>query len=111
MNKRIAALGAALAASSFPMSAYAYDWVVQGTVTAIASSAAPGVITFQINGAAGSCAQATWLGFKANGDDNSMMIANSQATLSLLLTSKMTGQKVQIFGNNADCSVNFVQLI
>jgi hypothetical protein len=71
----------------------------------------PGSITFLINASAGNCAVGQILRWTATGSDEQTQIANAQAVFSLLMSAKLSGQKVQIYGLNSNCTVQYVQLV
>jgi hypothetical protein len=105
--KLISALGLAM-----PGAAFATDWNV-GAVhpTVIESTYFPGRITFQIDQSpSSSCPAGAWLTWFAKGSDQPSQIANAQAALTVLMTAKASGKTVRLFGNNSDCSVDFMWL-
>ena len=108
---RLFVLLGALCASTAVTSAYAYDWTVEATVSLIEPTYVPTNIVFTVNAAAGSCAQGTSLTWNAKGSDQPSKIANVQALLATLLSAKLSGKKIRIYGNNSGCTVDFLHFI
>lgn len=95
-----------------PASAGPSDWVVTGAhVTFVEGTNVPAIVDFGIDQNAGSASQcaaghfvdyAAWAGA---GTDTTSQQANVKAIYALLLTAKLTGQTVTIYGSNtADSS-------
>ena len=109
MRKLIAFFAAAACLQSTP--ALAYDWSVGAKVTLIEATYAPWNLPFQVNKDAGNCRAGSMLYWHPKGSDATAQAQNYQALLAVLLTAKATGQLVQVFGNNSDCSVDFLYII
>jgi len=108
---RVCALLGALCASTTVTSAYAFDWSIETTVSALEPSYVPTRISFTVNAAGGSCAQGAWLTWNAQGADQPAQIANIQAVYATLLSAKLSGKTIRIFGNNSGCSIQFIHII
>jgi len=86
------------------------DWEVTAHVRIVEGTYMPNSITFQIDQNAGSAAQCVagkWLEYFGPSADN------SKAIYALLLSSKLAGQTVTLFGSNTPapdgtCQANFV---
>ena len=99
---------AILAACSQP--AMAYDWMVEANVIAIEPTYVPGSLNFSISLPAGTCV-GTWLHWQARGASEAAQIANVQAVLSVVLTAKVAGSKVRVYGSNSTCNVDFIHAL
>lgn len=86
------------------------DWNVTANLTVVEGTYMPTSITFQIDQNAGTalqCAAGNFLEYVGTNADN------SKAIYALLLSSKLAGQTVTLFGSNTplvdgNCQVNFV---
>lgn len=92
-------------------SAQAYDWMVETTVSGLEPTYVPTRISFTVNAAGGSCTQGTWLTWNAQGTDEPAQIANIQAVYATLLSAKLSGKTIRIFGNNSGCTIQFIHII
>lgn len=103
----LASLLPALAATP----AFAYDWYIEGHVTFVEPTYIPGTINFSLDVGASGCAAGSYLHWNPRGSTEASQIANDQAILSALMTAYTSGKKVRVFGNAADCSINFIHMI
>lgn len=113
MRKVLRGLVAALVAAPAILTstaAQALDFAVVVHVTSVEVTYMPGRITFLVDGAAGSCSVGTWLQWVSSGSDSTLLAAQAQAVLSLLMTAKVSGQTVAIYGNNTGCTVTNLHL-
>ena len=108
---RVCALLGALCASAAVTSAYAFDWVIETTVSVLEPSYVPTSIAFSVNAAGGSCAQGAWLSWNAQGADQPSKIANIQAVYATLLSAKLSGKTIRIYGNNSGCTIDHIHII
>jgi hypothetical protein len=108
---RLALSGLALALGLASQPALAYDWMVETTISAIEPTYVPSSVNFTVNAPAGTCAMGAWLSWNVRGADQPSRIANAQAILSILLTAKMSGKTIRIYGNNAGCTVDFMHFL
>lgn len=108
---RVAALLGALGGATIVTSAQAYDWVIETTVSVVEPTYIPAQVTFQVNAAAGSCAQGTWLTWNAKGSDEAAQIANVQGVLATLLSAKLSGKTIRIVGSNSGCTIDYIYFI
>ena len=103
--------GAAIACLSLAApSAFAYDWSVTGHVTMIEPSYMPNQLIFMIDAPGGSCAAGAMLSWNIRGSDQASQIANVNSVYSALVTALAAGRTVTIFGNNSNCSIDFIHL-
>ena len=109
MKQRLAFALAAFLATSTP--ALAYDWSATGKVTSIEASASPSYLWFTFDQQAGICPTGQTLYWLAKGPDATTQYQNVQATLAVLLTAKTTGQQVTLFGDNADCNIQYIHIV
>lgn len=101
---------AALALGAAASPASAYDWEVQGKVIMVEITYMPDYIAFQINVPAGSCGNGVLI-WPAKGATAEAKSDNVQAALSVLLTAKATNSNIRIYGNNANCTIDYMHLI
>ena len=101
----------AVLATILGTSAYAYDWGAAGNVTMIEGTYVPDAVTFTIDVDSGNCTAGSLLRWNAKGTDLQSRIANVQAVMTLLLTARTTGKRIQIYGNNSGCTVDFIHLL
>lgn len=91
--------------------AQALDWTqVTGHVTVVEASYMPTRVTFTIDQPAGTCTAGTFLIWYSAGSDSTQLSAQAAAVLSLLMTAKVSGQPITVWGNNAGCAVTFIHL-
>lgn len=90
-----------------------YDWTVDAHVTTIEPTYVAWTnLYFAVDQAGGtSCPVGTWLRWNTLGVDETHKIANVQAILSVLLSAKLSGKRVRVYGNNADCSIGYLHFI
>ena len=112
MSRRRWLLGSLALASGALASgaAQAFDWSVTAHVTMVEATYMPAQVTFLIDQAGGSCAAGQTLSWTAAGSDSTLLSANASAVFSLLMTAKVSGQAVTLFGSNSGCSIQFVHL-
>lgn len=91
--------------------AFAYDWQIEGHVTFVEPTYIPGTINFALDVGATGCAAGSYLHWNPRGSTEAAQIANDQAILSTLMTAYTSGKKVRVFGNAADCTINFIHMI
>ena len=91
--------------------ANALDWNAPVAVTIIEVTYVPDMIGFQASSTVGACPAGSWLRWYPRGSDQASKIANIQAVLSTLMTAKTGNKRVMIFGDNANCTVQFIYLI
>ena len=95
---------------SASLPALAYDWSVIGTqVVSVESTYMPDRISFKVRSAPGNCA-GQWLIWNGKGATAADRQANAKATFALLLAAKVSQTTVNIFGNNAGCTIDFIHL-
>lgn len=99
-----------LALAGMPSAAFAYDWTVQAHVVVIETTYIGGAgLYFSIDQAgSASCPAGTWIKWNTLGADEPAQLANEQAELSTLLSAKLSGRTVRVYGNNADCSASYL---
>ena len=100
-----------LACISIPSPSYAYDWLTNAKVTLIEATYAPNSIPFQVDRAIGNCAAGSMLTWTSKGGDAASKAQNFQAVFALLLTAQSSGQLVTIYGNNVNCSIDYIYII
>jgi hypothetical protein len=95
-----------------PAAAQSYDWDVLGVnVTLVEATYMPLKVTFQINtNASTTCTSQTWLTWNPQGADEATQQANANAIYALLLTAKVSGTPVSVFGMNTNCTVSYLHL-
>ena len=90
--------------------ALTYDWMATGNIATIESTYMPGRIVFQMTVSGGSCTSGAWLTWYAKGVDAAEKQANVQAVLAVLMSAKLSGQQIRIYGNNTGCTVDYMHL-
>lgn len=104
-------LAAAVIACAAPdfATAQSYPDIEAGTkVTFLEATYMPTLIRLRIDAPFGACPAGTFLQYYPQGADG---IANMQAIFSLLLTAKVSNQRVTLTGYSSDCTtVRFVKL-
>jgi hypothetical protein len=98
----------AIVASLYSYPASAYDWVITAHVTGIEGSHIPISLNFLVDQAGGSCAAGTYLSWIVQGPDPSSQADNVKAVFTQLITAKVTGQTVALYGNNSGCTVGAI---
>ena len=96
--------------SALPAVSFAYDWDVVAHVTQIEASYVPTQVYFAIDQNAGTCAAGPWLLFTGNAAGGSLT-DNVKAIYAGLLTALQSGNQVEVYGNNAGCTVTFVHFL
>lgn len=101
-----------LVAALLPITpAKAYDWAIGGVrITTLEATYLPHANHFRADRALGTCASGTWLAMEGRGGDAQAQETNAKATYALLLSAKLSGTTVSLFGNNAGCKIEFVHL-
>jgi len=84
---------------------------VEAYVAALEPSYMPGLIAFQIDTAAGTCAAGAFLAYTAQGGTETAKQANAAAAFSVLLTAQTSRRHVKLFGFNSGCAVTNLWLI
>lgn len=103
-----AAAVATLMIASGGAKAQSYDWAVLGGVTSIEATYMPNTFRFALNVAAGSCAAGTYLTWNGVGSTVADQQANVKAVYAMVLTAKVAGGGMRIYGTNAGCTVTYV---
>lgn len=102
---------AVLAAPNFAMAQSAPDIAAGTKVTFLEATYMPNSITLKIDAPFGACTAGTILRYFPQGADATAQALNIQAVFSLLLTAKVSDQRVILTGYSADCTVvRFVTL-
>lgn len=89
------------------------DWsVTKAHVTLIEGTYVPGIVNFTIDVPAGPCAAGAFLQYNGQGSDPA---SNVKAVYALLLTAKISGQTVNLYGSNTLtsngwCLVQFIHI-
>lgn len=106
-----AALTAALVAGAFAATpSQAVDWGVPVKIASVEATYMPNVVSFTADRAVGTCAPGQQLLYAPTGATAELKAHNANAVFSLLLSARLAGQTVVITGNNASCSVLFVNM-
>ena len=100
----------ALSLIALPHGALAYDWEVSAHLTEVEGSYVPNEVTIMIDQSAGTCAAGAWLTFSGNPSSNNLP-ANVQAVYAGLLVALQTGSRVELYGSNAECAIEFVHFL
>jgi len=92
--------------------AFAYDWQASGAhVTVLEASYMPSSITFAVDASMdSSCPAGAWLTYRVQGPDTASQLENIKAVYAMLLGAKLSGQTLDIYGNDAGCLVTYVHL-
>ncbi|SFI81244.1 hypothetical protein SAMN02799626_00569 [Caulobacter sp. UNC279MFTsu5.1] len=113
-RSKLVALAAAVVvcvAPSFATAQSAPDIAAGTKVTFLEATYMPNSITLKIDAPFGACAAGTLLRYFPQGADAGAQALNIQAVFSLLLTAKVSNQRVILTGYSADCTaVRFVTL-
>ncbi len=88
----------------------AYDWGVGVKIASVEATYMPGIVAFTIDRAVGSCAVGQQLLYVPSGATAELKAHNANAVFSLLISARLTNQTVVITGNNANCTVLFVNM-
>ena len=88
----------------------AYDWAIVTKVTAIESSYIPDNLLFKVATAGGSCATGQLLVWNRKGSTDAIKQSNATSVYALLLTALASGRDIVIYGNNSNCSVDFIYI-
>jgi hypothetical protein len=88
----------------------AYDWNIKANVSVIEPTYMPATVAFKITETGGSCAAGTCLTWKGKGDTEQQQYENSKSVLGVLTAALVSGNIVYVFGNNDDCSVDYIHL-
>ena len=102
------AIGCVALVALFAGPAQAADWGLVTKVTNIEVTYVPDNLLFKIEQQAGSCSPGTALKWNIRGADQTAKNQNMQAALAALMSAEIAGKTVTIFGNNADCSVDYL---
>ena len=70
----------------------------------------PVAVPFTVNLPAGNCPAGTFLNWNARGSTAEEKAQNIQAVISGLLTAKSANRTIEICGNNAGCTVDYIHL-
>lgn len=110
--KRIASLACLAAMTTFIATpAQAYDWAITGAhIVHIEATYMPTTIPFNVDKAGGSCTAGATLTYTGHGADTTTAQANTKAIYALLLAARVSGTPVDLYGDNSNCTVNFVYL-
>lgn len=94
------------------MPALAYDWSASGAhVTVLEASYMPSSITFAVDASMdASCPAGSWLTYRGQGPDAASQLENIKAVYAMLLGAKLSGQTLDLYGNDAGCLVTYVHL-
>lgn len=89
-------------AASCSSAAAAFDWISDVNVAAIEATYAPLTIRFFLTSNVGTCPGGQGFGsmvdYKAGGNTSDERIANSQMVASIIMTAKVTGRRIRVFG-------------
>lgn len=100
-----------LLAPNFATAQSAPDISAGTKVTFLEATYMPSSITLKIDAPFGACAAGTLLRYYPQGADAAAQALNIQAVFSLLLTAKVSSERVILTGYSADCAVvRFVTL-
>jgi hypothetical protein len=86
------------------------DIMVDAHVTVVEASYIPWALYFIIDQSPTNCPSGSWMRWNIGGSDEPSRIANAQAVISTLVTAKVSGKTVRLFGNSVDCSVDYIWL-
>lgn len=103
-------LAIALPLIALPHAALAYDWEVTAHLTEVEGSYVPNEVTIMIDQGAGTCAAGAWLTFSGNPSSNNLP-ANVQAAYVGLLAALHTGSRIELYGSNAECAIEFIHFL
>jgi hypothetical protein len=89
-----------------------FDWSTEGAhVIVVEGTYIPDHNFFKIDADAGSqCPAGTWLKWPGQGPDTLAQQKNVEAVYSMLLAAKLSNSRVNVFGRDQDCTVNFIHL-
>ena len=109
-KRRLGLLSAALCLLATPSTAFAWDWMVDAHVVVIESTYVGYThLYFSLDQAgSASCPAGTWIMWNTMGSDEPSQLANVQAQLSVLMSAKLSGKTVRVYGNNSDCSASYL---
>jgi len=98
-----------------PSPALAYDWSTVASVAAIEGTHVPSIVRFWVTSKVSTCPTGQEFGSQLDyspiGSTADERIANAQAVTSILMTAKVTGRQIKIFGRSSDCVVEFIYLV
>ena len=98
-----------------PSPALAYDWSTVASVAAIEGTHVPSLVRFWVTSKIGACPTGQEFGSQLDyspiGSTADERIANAQTVTSILMTAKVTGRQIKIFGRSSDCVVEFIYLV
>lgn len=112
LNKPMVSIMAGIVTALFSQTAVAqvpYDWTAVGRVKIIEATYMPSDVPFTLDVAAGSCAPGSMLSYKGWSAGTDIRRANIQAVYTLLLSAKLSGTPIQIFG--VGCEVRYIHLV
>lgn len=95
---------------SLPVASYADDWDVIAHVTQVEPSYVPNNLVFAIDKNAGSCAVGPWLFFNGVSASNNLP-ENVKAMYVGLLAAMMSGNAIEVYGNNSGCVVSNIHFL
>jgi len=95
---------------ALPHAALAYDWEVTAHLTEVEGSYVPAEVTIMVDQSAGTCTAGGWLTFSGNSSSNNLP-ANVQAVYAGLLAALETGSRIDIYGSNAGCTIQYIHFL
>lgn len=100
----------AISLIALPKAVLAYDWEVTAHLSEVEGSYVPAEVTVMIDQSAGTCTAGAWLTFSGNPSSNNLP-ANVQAVYAGLLAALQTGSRIDIYGRNAGCAIEYVHFL
>lgn len=111
MMRKTAALVATLLFACNATAQAQYDWQVQNArVTSIEVTYMPSAVLFSIDAAAGSCPAGGFLRWNGYGADAPAKQSNVKSIFAALVSAKMSGTTIRVYGVNTNCEVKFFYL-
>ncbi|MGR4866923.1 hypothetical protein [Caulobacter sp. LARHSG274] len=106
-----AVLAATVGAAAFAATpSQAYDWGLAVKIASVEATYMPNVVAFTADRAVGTCAAGHQLLYIPTGDTADLKAHNANAVFSMLISARLAQQWVVITGNNANCTVLFVNM-
>lgn len=106
-----AVLAALVGASGFAATpSQAFDWGLSVKIASVEATYMPNLVAFTADRAVGACAPGQQLLYTPTGATAELKAHNANAVFSLLLSAKLASQTVVITGNNASCTVLYVNM-
>lgn len=102
-----AIIGAAMCAAT---PSQAFDWGVAVKIASVEATYMPNLVAFTVDRPVGSCAAGQQLLYTPTGATDDLKAYNANAVFSLLLSARLAGQSVIVTGNNANCTVLYVNM-